>query len=337
MMPMKKSGRKIIIIVLAAFLFLLGCMLLSITCGTVSVGYRNVLDAVRGVGLEDYKTSVVYTRIPRMVFGVIAGAALSVSGTMMQAVTGNPIADPSILGVNTGAAFFIVCGMSFFNISSGNQYIWFAFAGASITAVLVYGLASVGRGGATPMKLALAGTAAGTALQSLVNTVMLPDGQVMEKFRFWQIGSIGGADWTDIKLILPYFIVGFLLAVLLASPLNVLAMGDEAAVSLGVNVTLIRALAALSGVLLCASATALAGPIGFIGLMIPHLVRVLLGADMKILLPFSAVGGACLLLLADVTGRIAGRPGEIESGIITALIGAPVFILIIRKGRIRAL
>lgn len=337
MKQMRRLSKKIAVLGIVSIVCLLICMVLSITYGAVSVGYQNVINAIKGVGLDDYNTRVVFTRIPRMVFGVIAGASLSVSGVMMQAVTRNPIADPSILGVNTGASLFVVCGMSFFHITTGNQYIWLAFLGASITAVFVYGLASLGHGGATPMKLALAGVAAGTALQSLVNTVMLPNGQVMDQFRFWQIGSIGGASWADIKLILPYFILGFVLAVFMASPLNTLALGDETAASLGVNVTLVRGLAALSGVLLCASTTALAGPIGFVGLMIPHLVRMLIGADMKILLPFSVIGGSCLLLIADLIGRILGRPGEIESGIITALIGAPVFILIIRKVKVQSL
>ncbi|MDO4291914.1 MAG: iron ABC transporter permease [Eubacteriales bacterium] len=313
------------------------CMILSITFGTKSVGYQNILDALQGIRLENYQTSVVQSRIPRMVFGVIAGAALSISGAMMQSVTRNPIADPSILGVNTGASLFVVCGMSFFHITSPNQYIWCAFAGAALTALLVYGLASTGHGGATPMKLALAGTAAGTALQSLVNTVMLPDSQVMDQFRFWQTGNIGGASWSDIRLLLPYFAAGFLLSICMAPFLNALALGDETATSLGVNVTAVRGLSALAGVLLCASTTALAGPIGFISLMIPHLVRLVLGPDMRVLLPFSALLGSCLLLIADLAGRILGRPGEIESGIITALMGAPVFILIIRKGKVYGL
>ena len=267
----------------------------------------------------------------------MAGAALAVSGSVMQAVTRNPIADPSILGVNTGASLFVVCGIAFFHISSGNQYIWLAFAGASITAVLVYGLASAGHEGATPVKLALAGAAASTALQSLVNTVMLPNTQVMNQFRFWQTGSISGAAWSDIRLLLPYFLTGFILCIFLASSLNTLALGDEAATGLGLNVPLIRAVSTVASVLLCASTTALAGPISFIGLMIPHLVRLLLGSDMRRIIPVSAVCGSCLLLIADVLGRVLGRPGELESGIITTLIGAPVFVFIIRKVKVRSL
>lgn len=208
---------------------------------------------------------------------------------------------------------------------------------AALTAVLVYGLASIGGNGATPIKLALAGAAAGTALQSLVNTVMLPSTQVMDQFRFWQTGSVGGANWADIRLLCPYFIVGFVVSICMAAPLNTLALGDEAATGLGLNVPLTRALASLAGVLLCASTTALAGPISFVGLMVPHLFRLVIGPDMKKILPLSAVGGAALLLFADTMGRILGSPGELESGIVTALIGAPVFILIIRKAKVKSL
>ena len=328
-------NKKTAIISVAVCALLLLCILASITCGAKSVGFGSVLEAFGGSGSFD--SSVVKARIPRTVFGILAGAALAVSGALMQAVTRNPIADPSILGVNTGASLFVVCGIAFFQIQTKTQYIWLAFAGAAITAALVYGLASLGHGGATPMKLALSGAAAGTALQSLVNTVMLPSTQVMDQFRFWQTGSISGAGWSDIRLILPYLTAGFVISLVLAPSLNTLALGDETAAGLGVHVTRIRALAALAGVLLCASTTALAGPIGFVGLMVPHLIRLLVGPDMRQILPLSAAVGSCLLLLADVSGRILGRPGELETGIVTALAGAPVFIFIIRKVKVRSI
>lgn len=316
---------------------LLICVVLSLSLGAKSIEWKHVVGAVFRTQSSGFEESVVRARIPRTVFGILAGAALSISGALMQVITRNPIADPSILGVNTGASLFVVCGMAFFHISTANQYIWLAFIGAALTAVFVYGLASAGHGGATPIKLALAGAAASTALQSLVNTVMLPNTRVMDQFRFWQVGSISAAEWSDIRLILPYFCVGFILSIVMAPSLNALALGDEAATGLGVNVVRVRALSALAGVLLCAAATALAGPIGFIGLMIPHLMRLLVGPDMNKIIPLSAIGGACLLLLADVAGRLLGRPGELESGIITAMAGAPVFIFIIRKVKVRTL
>ena len=316
---------------------LLFCALLSVACGVKSVGIQSVLGAFIPNNAPTLDVNIVLARVPRTVFGMLAGAALGISGLLMQSITRNPIADPSILGVNTGASLFVVCGIAFFHIQSGNQYIWLAFGGAALTAVLVYGLASIGNGGATPIRLALAGAAASTALQSLVNTVMLPNTQVMDQFRFWQVGSISGASWEDIRLMSPYLAVGFLLAFLLVPSLNTLALGDDVATGLGVNVTMVRGLAALCGVLLCASVTALAGPISFIGLMVPHLIRALVGPDLKKIMPLSAVCGACILLISDVLGRIWGRPGELEAGIITALIGGPVFIFIIRKVRVRSL
>ena len=254
-----------ILTVLLSFSCLALCVLASIACGAKSVGFPVVIQSILGIGEKTFETSIVMARVPRTVFGILAGAALAVSGALMQAVTRNPIADPSILGVNTGASLFVVCGIAFLHISTGLEYIWLAFAGAALTAILVYGLASIGNGGATPLKLALAGAAASTALQSLVNTVMLPSSQIMDQFRFWQTGSIGGAGWGEIRLLLPFFLIGFAASIFLAPSLNTLALGDDAATGLGLNVPLIRGAAALAGVLLCASTTALAGCYRFCG------------------------------------------------------------------------
>ncbi|MDK2808478.1 MAG: iron-siderophore transport system permease protein [Clostridiales bacterium] len=334
-MSVNRKSTLLFFFALCGILFL--CISLSITYGTKTVGFHSVMDALFASSASSFEAKVIQARIPRTIFGVLAGAGLGISGALMQSITRNPIADPSILGVNTGASLFVVCGIPFFHITSGNLYILLAFLGASLTALCVYGLASVGSSGPTPIKLALAGAAASTALQSLVNTVMLPDTQVMDQFRFWQIGSIGAASYADIRLMLPYILVGLVISILLAPSLNTLALGDEVAISLGLKVNLVRGIGAFSGVLLCASITALAGPIGFIGLMIPHFMRMLFGSDMRKLIPFSALGGSCLLLFADVVGRILGRPGELESGIISALLGAPAFILIIRKAKVRAI
>lgn len=328
-------ARKTVWISVLSVLCLLFCSLVSIIYGAKSLDFANIMEGFSKT--DNFISSVIAARIPRTIFGILAGAALAISGALMQAVTRNPIADPSILGVNTGASLFVVCGIAFFHINTGIQYIWLAFAGAAITAIFVYGLSALGHGGATPMKLALSGAAAATALQSLVNTIMLPNTQVMDQFRFWQAGSISGVTWSHIRLIFPYLLIGFIISLFLAPSLNTLALGDDTATGLGLNVTKIRAIATFAGVLLCAAVTALAGPIGFIGLMVPHLVRLLAGPDMRKLLPLSAIGGSCLLLLADVAGRLLGRPGELESGIVTAIVGAPVFIFIIRKVKVRSL
>ncbi|MCR5754949.1 MAG: iron ABC transporter permease [Acetatifactor sp.] len=325
-------------LLLIILLFTLCCsMILSVSFGTKSIQIEDILGAF-GIGdVTTFGSEVVRARIPRTVFGVLAGAALAVSGGMMQSITRNPIADPSILGVNSGASLFVVCGIAFLHVNNNITMIWLAFVGATLTAFCVYGLASIGYSGATPLKLALAGAAAGTALQSMVNTVMMPDTQVMNQFRFWQTGSIGGATWNDIYTMLPFLTVGFGLSLMLSPALNTLALGDDMAVSLGINVFAVRLLGTLAGVLLCSATTALAGPIGFVGLMVPHLIRAVLGPDVRWVLPLSALAGAGLLILADVLGRLFGRPGELEVGIVTAILGAPVFVAIVRKVKVSTL
>lgn len=310
---------------------------LSIAYGSKYIPFKDIVSYFGGAEIDDFTRAVIVARIPRTVFGLLAGAALSVSGALMQSITRNPIADPSILGVNTGASLMVVIGIAYFHISSGIKLIGLSFAGAMVTAVFVYAIASAGYGGATSIKLALAGAAVSTALGSVVNTIMLPDSQVMKEFRFWQVGSISGATWEDIKLFIPFFAIGLLFALLCSNSLNAFSMGDEMALSLGVKVGYIRLVSAMAGVLLCAAVTALAGPIGFVGLMLPHLIRQILGNDMRMIIPLSAVGGAALLTLSDVLGRVLGGSGELEVGIITAIIGAPVFISIVWMTKAKSL
>ena len=322
------------------FLFLVICLILvsilSIVYGSKAIRIDTLFNAIF-TSNDSFEISVVQARIPRTLFGILAGASLGVSGCLMQSITRNPIADPSILGINTGASLFVVIGIAFFSISSPNQYILLGFSGAILTAILVYAIASVGSSGATPIKLALSGAATSMALMSLVNTIMLPNSQVMDSFRFWQVGSIGGVKWNMILALLPYFIIGLTVSFYLSSSLNTLALGDELAAGLGINSKRVRALAAFAGVLLCGATTALAGPIAFVGLMVPHVMRLLIGSNMQYLLPLSALGGSILLLGADIIGRVIASPAELEVGIITAIIGAPVFIYIVRKVKIRSL
>ena len=337
-MPQRKYSKTQIVIFLAIEVaFVLLAILCSIAYGSNSIPLQEVITHLFNGNSNSFEAAVVYARIPRTVFGVLAGSALGVSGALMQAITRNPIADPSILGVNTGASLMVVIGIAYLNISSGLKLIGLSFFGAILTALFVYGIASYGFGGANSLKLVLSGAAVSTALGSLVNTIMLPDSQVMKEFRFWQVGSISGATWNDIKLVLPFVLVGIVMSFVFASPLNAMALGDEMAVSLGVKVGVVRAFSAFAGVLLCAVVTAIAGPIGFVGLMLPHLIRQLLNNDMRLIIPFSAIGGAGLLVISDVIGRILGRPGELEVGIITAILGAPVFIWIVWKTKAKSL
>ena len=318
-------------------ILLLIIAIFSISFGAKQIAFPKVIEVLLGKDSDSIEATIILQRVPRTVFGILAGGALGISGALMQSITRNPIADPSILGVNTGASLFVVAGIAFLNITAAYQYIWLAIIGAGLTAFFVYAVASIGKDGATPLKLALSGAAVSIVLGSLVSTIMLPDNRVLQAFRFWQVGSIGSATWDNISLISPFLIMGFIISMFISGYLNNLALGDEAATALGTNVVITRSVGALASVLLCGATTALAGPIGFVGLIIPHLVRLVYGSEMGKILPLSFLGSGILLLLSDVIGRIIGSPGETEVGIITAVFGAPVFIFAIRKGRVKSL
>ncbi|RKL65854.1 iron ABC transporter [Salipaludibacillus neizhouensis] len=324
--------------VLVICLVLLGlCIVASLVFGSRPVSFNELIDGLFNPNVDSYGANVVRKRVSRTVFSLLCGAALGVSGALMQAVTRNPIADPSILGVNTGASLFVVSGIAFFNISTANQYIWFALAGAMITAVFVFGIGSMGRGGATPLKLILAGAATSAVLSSLVIAIMLPRSYVMDQFRFWQVGSVGSANWNDITTFIPFLIIGIVIGIISSSALNALALGDELATGLGVRTGVLRLVAALAGVLLCGATTALAGPIGFIGLLSTHVIRLILGPDLRFVIPMSAAVGAIILTISDVSGRLIGSPGELEVGVVTAFIGAPILIILATKVKVSSL
>lgn len=331
-------GKKKFVFSIILCLALLSVMaIFSISLGAKSIAFSKVIEVLLGNDPDSLEQAIILQRIPRTIFGILAGGALGISGALMQSITRNPIADPSILGVNTGASLFVVAGIAFFNITVAYQYIWLAIIGAGVTAVFVYSVASMGKDGATPLKLALSGSAVSIVLGSLVSTIMLPNNRVMEAFRFWQVGSIGSATWENIMLISPFLVVGFIISMFISGYLNNLALGDEAATALGTNVVMTRTIGALSSVLLCGATTALAGPIGFVGLIVPHIIRLIFGSEMGKMLPLSFLGSAILMLVSDIIGRIISLPGETEVGIVTAVLGAPVFILAIRKGRVKSL
>lgn len=320
----------------AAIVVCIGVALLSLTIGTRDVPLSEVLAALSG-DATTLDRAAVATRVPRTVLALLAGAALGLAGAVMQGVTRNPLADPGILGINVGASLAVVVGVAWFGISSAHAFIWVAIAGAGATAVFVYVIGSMGRGGATPLKLALAGTATAIAFSSLVIAVVLPRADIAGGIRSWQIGGVGGATFERMEHIYPFLLVGLLLCLLSARRLNALALGDELAAGLGERVAVARGMATLGAVVLCGATTAVCGPIGFVGLVVPHACRLLVGVDHRWLLPFSAIGGAILLTASDILGRLAARPSELEVGVVTALIGAPVFIFIVRRQKVRDL
>jgi iron complex transport system permease protein len=310
--------------------------LASVAFGTRAVGWHDIVAALTGPP-EGIAQAAVEKRIPRTLLAMLVGASLGLSGAVMQGVTRNPLADPGILGVTTGASLCVVTGIAFFGMSSPTSFIWVAIAGAAVSAVFVYAVGSLGRGGATPLKLALAGAAISAAFSSLISAILLPRVEILTTFRFWQIGGVGGASWSKITQVLPFLLVGAVICLAAARGLNSLALGDDVAAGLGERVARTRLLGALGAVLLCGAATAVAGPIAFVGLVVPHVCRLLVGIDHRWLLPFSMLVGAALLTGADVVGRMVARPAEVDVGIITALIGGPVFIYIVRRQKVRAL
>nr|WP_246262850.1 iron ABC transporter permease [Arthrobacter mobilis] len=310
---------------------LLAACLASLAFGARPVGIGALLEAFTAFDPANGDHAVVHSRIPRTVTGLLAGAALGLAGAAMQGVARNPLADPGILGVNAGASLAVVTGIYAFGITQLSGYIWLAFLGAAAAAAVVYTIASLGREGATPVKLALAGAALSAGLGSLLHAVLVTSRDTLESFRFWQVGSLSGRDWDAVGQVLPFLLAGLLVTGCTGRLLNNLALGDDAARGLGQQVALSRAVSALGIVVLCGSATALAGPIAFVGLVIPHVVRAFTGPDYRRILPLSALLAPALLLGADTLGRVIALPGEVQAGIMTAAVGAPVFIWLVRS------
>lgn len=319
-----------------ALVLLAALCVASVTFGSRDVTWAQIWAGVQG-HVGDINEAAVAKRMSRTVMAMMVGAALALSGLGMQAVTRNPLADPGIFGVSNGASFAVVCGIVFAGISSPVSYMGFAIVGAFVAAAFVYAVGSLGSGGPTPLKLALAGAATAAAIASLINIVLLPRVDVLQNYQFWQIGGVGGATWPRITAVAPVLLLAALALMLLARRMNALALGDELARGLGENVWASRLLISVAAVTLAAVATAVAGPIGFVGLIVPHFCRLVTGPDYRALVPFSAAVGACLLLAADIVGRVIARPEEVQVGIVTALIGAPFFIWVVRRQKVREL
>ena len=326
----------------ARALGLVGCgvllavlVLCSIAFGTKPIPLRTVLDALWSYDPAVSDHLIVRTmRVPRTAVGVLAGISLGLAGAVMQGVARNPLADPGILGVNAGAALAVVVAIYVFGVGSLLGYVWFAFAGAAAASVVVYLLGSLGRDGATPVKLALAGAALTAFLASITTAILLVDLATLDQYRFWAVGSLSGRNGSIAAQMTPFVAVGAVLALASGRALNALALGDDVARSLGQRVGVARLVAATSVVLLVGAATAAAGPIGFVGLTVPHAARAVTGPDYRWVLPYAALLAPSLLLGADVIGRVVARPGELQVGIVTALVGAPFFVALVRRRKL---
>ncbi|RKR88648.1 iron complex transport system permease protein [Micromonospora pisi] len=273
-------------------------------------------------------------RIPRTLLGLAVGAALGLAGALMQALTRNPLADPGLLGVNAGAAAAVVTAIALLGVTSPLGYVWFALLGAAFAATVVYLLGSRGRSAATAVRLTLAGTAITAALTGYISGLVLLDPDAFNGYRFWSVGSLAGRDLSVLTAVGPFLLAGAVCALALARPLNALALGEERGRALGAHVGRTRGIGVLAVTLLCGAATAALGPIAFVGLTIPHIARALVGPDQRWILPYSMVLAPILLLGADIIGRVIARPGEIEVGIVTAFVGAPVLVALIRRTRV---
>jgi len=271
-------------------------------------------------------------RIPRTILGLAVGAALGVAGALIQAVTRNPLADPGILGVNAGAAFAVTCGIAFLGLDGVRGYVWYAMAGAAIASVAVYVIAAGGGKGATPLRLTLVGMALGAVLLGSTRAIGLLDPATYDEIRFWEAGTIADRPPETLGAILPFVLVGLVIALICARPLNALALGEDAATSLGAKVGLVRAGSLLAIMLLCGGAVAAAGPIAFLGLMVPHVVRWIFGPDQRWIIVYTMLLSPSLLLGADIIGRFL-ISGELPVGVVMALVGAPILILLVRRSK----
>jgi len=306
--------------------------LLSIRVGSIGVSNRDVWNALFHYDTSNYEQVVIRElRVPRTVIALGVGGALAAAGAIMQAVTRNPLAGPSILGVSSGASFAIVTAIYFLGLTSASQYVWFAFAGALIAAALVFMVGSAGRGGATPVKLALAGVVVSALLGAWTNALILLDEDTLDQARFWFAGSVTGRDLGTFWTVAPFLLGGMLISLFIGHQMNVLSMGDDTARALGMNITRTRLVSSALVVTMTGAAVAVAGPIAFVGLATPHLVRAVIGPDYRWVLPYAIITGAVLLTVADILGRVIMSPGEIQVGIVTAFLGAPFLIYLARK------
>lgn len=308
--------------------------LLSVAVGARAIPVAEVWRLLWHPDASELSVTVHDLRIPRTLLGLVVGVALGLAGVLMQALTRNPLADPGIFGINVGAALAVVVAVAVFGLTDPATYVWFALVGAAVTATVVYLLGATGRAASSPTRLALAGVAVAAAVHAVMHGFTTLNATVYDEIRFWNAGTFAGRDLAVVTTVVPFVAVGALLAVALARWLNAISLGDDAARALGVRVGLARGLGALAVLLLCGAATAGAGPIGFLGLAVPHMVRPLTGPDHRWLLAYCVLYAPTLLLVADVLGRVVARPAEVPVAIVMAVIGAPVFIALVRRRKL---
>ncbi|WP_454295422.1 FecCD family ABC transporter permease [Salana multivorans] len=329
--PVASSNARRLLGLLVALAGLGLLMLVSVAVGSKNIPLDAVLDALAHRSGEGDSYVVWDLRIPRTAVGFCVGLALGVAGALIQALTRNPLADPGILGVNAGASLFVALGVATLGITTTSGQVWLAFAGALVVTVAVYVIGSSGRGGTDPVKLTLSGVALGAVLGGIVTAMILIDPMTFNKMRSWNAGTLVDRGWDVLGPVVPFFAIGLLLAIVASGSLNAIALGDDLARSLGANVTRTRVIVVIAVTLLAGGATAIAGPIGFVGLMVPHIARWIVGPDQRWILAYAMLLAPGLLLVSDILGRVLRWPGEFPVGIVTAFVGAPVLIILVRK------
>jgi iron complex transport system permease protein len=317
----------------AGALLLAASSLLSVLVGVQDLAHGAVLDALRGMPVDAETSAVVASRMNRTIVALVVGAAVALSGAVLQGLSRNPVAEPGILGLNSGAALAVVLGIRFLGLTTVTGYVVAALVGTVVVAAVVQSLTLMTPRASAPVSMALAGAAVMTLAQSVIGAVLVTDRGALDSFRFWQVGSVAGRDAGQVRDVLPFLVAGALLSLTAGPTLNAVALGDDLARGLGQRVVLHRGLAAGGAVLLAAAATALAGPIAFVGLVVPHLVRAVVGVDHRRVLLLCAVVGPVFVVLADVVGRVVARPSEVQAGIVCAVLGAPVLVVVVRRIR----
>jgi iron complex transport system permease protein len=329
---MLTTNKRRIIGLFSFVLLLLISMWMSIIYGYTDTSYQTAIEALTNKNHSNEHIIINTVRLPRALIGAAVGASLAMAGALMQALTKNPLASPGIFGINAGAGFLIVLCVTFFQVSSLHTFTWLALIGAALAAIIVFVISSVGKEGMTPLKLTLAGTAVATLFASLTQGLLVANEKALEEVLFWLAGSVSGRKLEMLISVLPYFLVAWIGSFLLAPKVNILMMGDDVAKGLGQRTNMVKLTVAILVVLLAGSSVAVAGPIGFIGIIVPHIARAFVGIDHRWVLPYCALIGGILLNVADIGARYILMPQEVPVGIMTAFIGVPFFIYIARRG-----
>lgn len=330
-MILKNNFSKTIALIVGTFLLLL-CMGISIVYGYANTSIQTTIESFTQFNHSNEHIIIQNVRIPRALIATCVGASLAITGVLMQTLTKNPLASPGILGINAGAGFAVVFAMIFFHVSSLQSFAWIAFLGATIAALSVYAISSAGRDAVTPVKITLAGAAISALFASFTQGLLATNEAELEQVLFWLAGSVQGRKLEILLSVLPYLVIGWIAALLISSKMNILAFGDDVARGLGLPLGFMKLMVGLIVILLAGGSVAIAGPIGFVGIVVPHFARKFVGTDHRWLIPMAALLGGILLLLADVAARYIIMPQEVPVGVMTAMIGTPFFIYLARKG-----